>query len=221
MFCKVYDRCILKDSLVAKCLSYVKYSLQTAFENIAEFRHVSPPAPLLSPLFSSHLLSLIFPLLSAATLYWHVFVLSFHPFPWHLTMEVVAVSGILLLFFCTAFVPPLSGNKEKNILSFCVYKTCRLFCAKHKMWICLWGYIDLWRNWDKIGYNYQFDIFCCCLRYPSTPTLFSFVINQITILFFTSQQCLEMSNVAPIVPDLKILFNKHYLANINGYFSVR
>ena len=129
----------------------------------------------LSLLFSSHLSSsLIFPLLSPLPhFYWHVFVLSFHPPPWHLTMEVVAVSGFLFPFF---FVLALSlfflslETKKNTTFIFFVYKTCHPFCAKYKMWICLWGCIDLQRNRDMIGYSYLFDI-CYCLRYPYEQTI--------------------------------------------------
>lgn len=77
----------------------------------------------LSLLFSSHLSSsLIFPLLSPLPhFYWHVFVLSFHPPPWHLTMEVVAVSGFLFPFFlcwhCLCSSSPWKP-KRTQLLSF-------------------------------------------------------------------------------------------------------
>ena len=132
----------------------------------------------LSLLFSSHLLSnLSSPVSLLPHFHWHVFVLSFHPPPWHLTMEVVAVSGFLFpfsFFFFFLLALPLFflslETKKNTTFIFFVYKTCHPFCAKYKMWICLWGCIDLWRNWDMIGYSYVFDT-CYCLRYPYEQTI--------------------------------------------------
>lgn len=71
---------------------------------------------LLSPLSSSHLLSH----LPSATLYWHVFVRSSFPFPWHLTMEVVAVFFFALPLFL------LSLETKKNLFIF--------LCTRHAIY---------------------------------------------------------------------------------------
>lgn len=99
-----------------------------------------------SPL-SSHLISsLIFPPLSAATLYWHVFVLHFFPFLWHFFF-------FFLLRRLCSFSPWKHQKKKGDLLSFRVHMP-SILCQPQKSGG--WGCIDLCRIWDVIECNFFF-----------------------------------------------------------------
>ena len=125
----------------------------------------------LSLLFSSHLLSnLSSPVSPLPHFYWHVFVLSFHPPPWHLTMEVVAVSGFLFpfsfffFFVGTAFVLPLPGNqKEHNFYLFRVQDMPSFLCQVQNVDLSLrlyWSVKKLRHDWIQlcVWYMLLFEI---------------------------------------------------------------
>ncbi len=118
-----------------------------------------------SPLFSS----LIFPLLSAATLYWHVFCALVPSFSLALDNEVVAVSGCLFCFFlCLCSTSPWKPKKTKQnkqlLLSFCAQDMPSILCQAQNVGLSLRLYWSVKK--PRCEWMLLFDVFCYCFRCP-------------------------------------------------------
>lgn len=98
--------------------------------------------------------------LSAATLYWHVFVLSFHPFPWHLRSGsggCLWFSAFFFLLFCLCSSSPWKHKGEVSS-SFCLQHMLSSICQAQNVDLSLrlyWSAGKLRHDWIQLSIWYM------------------------------------------------------------------